>query len=66
MDKGTKKRNNYNSAVIEYIVKKYGVSKTYIRQSIDGTRKGVTCDILKKEYHKQEAAVNSALKKVLK
>lgn len=62
MNKGIKKRNIYNTVVIDHLVKKYGFSKTYIRQSIDGTKKGITCDTIKKEYYKQDASVKAALK----
>ena len=62
MDKGIKKRNSYNPIVIDHLVVKYGVSKTYIRQSIDGTKKGLTCDTIRKDYLKQEKAVKAALK----
>lgn len=62
MNKSSKKRNSYNPVVIDHLVAKYGFSKTYIRQSIDGTKKGIMCDTIKKEYFKQEAAVKAALK----
>ena len=40
MNKGIKKRNSYNPVILDHLVEKYGFSKVYIRQSIDGTKKG--------------------------
>lgn len=62
MDKSNKKRNSYNTTVVDHLVAKYGFSKTYIRQSIDGTKKGITCDTIRKDYFTQEAAIKAALK----
>ncbi|MCA5006532.1 hypothetical protein [Sphingobacterium bovistauri] len=62
MSKCNKKRNAYNPVVIAHLVKKYGFSKVYIRQSIDGTKKGITCDTIRKDYHAQLKAVTAALK----
>lgn len=62
MSKGMKKRNSYNPVVVDHLVAKYGYTKTYIRQSIDGTKKGVMCEEIKKEYHKQVAAIEALLK----
>ncbi len=61
MDKNNKKRNSYNPVVIDHLVKKYGFSKSYIRQCIDGTKKGISCDTIKKDYYAQVAAVQSVL-----
>ncbi len=61
MDKNNKKRNSYNPVVIDHLVKKYGFSKSYIRQCIDGTKKGISCDTIKKDYHTQVAAIQSVL-----
>lgn len=62
MNKGMKKRNSYNTMVIDHLVKKYGYSKTYIRWSIDGTKTGVMCDQIRKEYHDQVKALEAVLK----
>ncbi|AIM38305.1 hypothetical protein KO02_17635 [Sphingobacterium sp. ML3W] len=62
MSKDSRKRNSYNPVVINHMVVKYGVSKTYIRQSIDGTKKGITCETIRKDYYIQEKAVKAALK----
>lgn len=62
MNKDNRKRNSYNPVVINHLVEKYGFSKTYIRQSIDGTKKGITCETIRKDYYKQDQAVKAALK----
>lgn len=62
MNKSSKKRNSYNPVVIDHLVAKFGFSKTYIRQSIDGTKKGITCETIKKEYYKKDEAVKAVLK----
>lgn len=40
----------YDSFVLEALFLKYGVSKYYIRQSINGSVQGVTPDSIKKDY----------------
>jgi hypothetical protein len=47
------KTNNYNSYdanILEALFLKYGVSKFYIRQSINDKVKGITPDAIKKDY----------------
>lgn len=62
MNKDNRKRNSYNPVVIDHLVTKYGFSKTYIRWCIDGTKQGITCDTIKKDYYTQLQAVKAALK----
>lgn len=61
MNKSNKKRNTYNTLVIEQLGKKYGFSKAYIRQCLDGTRQALVADTIKKEYKKLDAKVAQAL-----
>ncbi|KMQ68293.1 hypothetical protein [Chryseobacterium koreense] len=53
MNKGTKKKAEYsqhNVDAIQALVEKFGLSAYYIRQSVNGNRKGVVPDRIKKEY----------------
>jgi hypothetical protein len=52
----TKKYNSYDSNILDALFLKYGVSKYYIRQSISGTVKGLTPDVIKKDYDKMVKA----------
>lgn len=63
MDKNSKKRNSYNAVVMNHLSKKYGFSKNYIRECLNGTRKLAIADILKKEYTEALYRINEALKK---
>ncbi|MCD9574254.1 hypothetical protein [Flavobacterium soyae] len=52
----TKIYNSYDSNILEALFVKYGVSKYYIRQSINGSVKGITPDCIKKDYETMEKA----------
>ncbi len=57
MDKNkTKIYKSYDSHILEALFLKYGLSKYYIRQSINGAVKGVTPDNIKKDYSIMEKA----------
>ncbi|WDF62538.1 hypothetical protein [Flavobacterium sp. KACC 22763] len=57
MDKSkTKIYKSYDSNILEALFLKYGVSKYYIRQSINGAVHGVKPDNIKKDYIKMEKA----------
>ena len=60
--KGIQKNQKYNSTVIDHLSEKFGLSKGYIRQCLNGTRKGLTADTLKKEYNQGVKAIKNALK----
>ncbi|SMG35815.1 hypothetical protein [Sphingobacterium psychroaquaticum] len=64
MDKSSKKRNSYNTSVIDQLQKKYGFSKAYIRQCLDGTRQATVADKLKKDYKNGVQKLNAVLAKV--
>jgi hypothetical protein len=59
------KRNKWNVAVIKEIVKLYGVSEYFIRESLRGDKKSLTSDAIVKDYNRlckvQEEAFNKAL-----
>ncbi|MDX6187957.1 hypothetical protein SGQ83_01225 [Flavobacterium sp. Fl-318] len=65
----TKIYKSYDSNILEALFLKYGVSKYYIRQSINGTVKGLTPDIIKKDYSKMvkenETTVQNFINKTL-
>lgn len=50
MRKGTKKRIRYNSMVVTRIMKKYGLSRSYVTGSLSDVYTGDIPDTLKKEY----------------
>lgn len=64
MNKSMKKRNAYNGLVLEQLEKKYGFSKAYIRQCLDGTRQALVADVLKKDYKRGVQEITAALAKV--
>lgn len=48
----TKIYKSYDSDILDALFLKYGLSKYYIRQSINGSVTGVTPDSIKKDYIK--------------
>lgn len=54
MNKETKKAPKYNAEILTAMVEKFGFSSYYIRQSINGSKTGITPDRLKAEYFKLE------------
>ena len=52
----------YNNLALGEVAIRYGVTKTYVRQCVNGIRTGITCDTLKKEYHANVAKIETALK----
>lgn len=48
----TKIYKSYDSNILDALFLKYGVSKYYIRQSINGSVNGLTPDAIKKDYDK--------------
>lgn len=65
----TKIYNSYDSNILEALFLKYGVSKYYIRQSINGSVKGITPDAIKKDYDTMvkanESTIGDLVKKTL-
>ncbi|WP_294963438.1 hypothetical protein [uncultured Flavobacterium sp.] len=46
----TKNYNSYDAVALQALHIKYGVSKFYIRQSINGKVAGITPDTIRKDY----------------
>lgn len=66
MNKPTKKRESYNSDVIETLIKKYGVSRRYITMSLKGDRVGLLPDRIIKDYKIFKQTIDNALDEKLK
>lgn len=47
----TKQTHRYNHQAINAVASSFGVTKVYVRQCINGTRQGATCDTIKKKYY---------------
>lgn len=57
MDKSkTKIYKSYDSNILEALFLKYGVSKYYIRQSVNGSVQGIKPDNIKRDYEIMEKA----------
>ena len=52
MNKPSKKRPTYDSSVLEILIERYGLTRRYIRMSIDGTRTGIIPLKVAEEYKK--------------
>lgn len=65
----TKIYKSYDSNILDALFLKYGVSKYYIRQSINGSVKGLTPDAIKRDYDKMvkenEKTVQNLIDKTL-
>lgn len=64
MNEGKQKRNYYDKEVINQLVEEFGVSAYFVRQSLNGNRKSLTSDKIKKRYKQMNAAVDAALKSI--
>ncbi|RKR05375.1 hypothetical protein C8C83_4722 [Flavobacterium sp. 90] len=62
MDKETKKKNIYNTEILNRIKEKYGLSKRFITMSLSGDRKSEMTDTVRKDYKKMEIAIAALLK----
>lgn len=66
MNKETKKKAfQYNQKAIDVLVSKYGLSRYFIKQSINGNRDGVTPDVIKKEYRSLVSELEQAENKTI-
>lgn len=59
--KSNQKYNSYNPTVMDHLADKWGITKTYIRQCLNGTRNSTTADRIKKEYRETLKRVEKAL-----
>jgi len=62
MDKETKKKNIYNTEILNRIKEKYGLSKRFITMSLSGDRKSEMTETVRKDYKKMETAIAALLK----
>ena len=64
--KTTAKKQKWNRAVVQELMKEFGLTEQFINQSLRGDRKSNTSDKIKKEYERlckvQEEAFENALK----
>lgn len=51
MDKPTKKRQSYNTAVVNIISEEFGVSTQFVRQCIRKEKHSLTAETIRKKYH---------------
>ena len=65
MDKPTKKRQTYNTVILNELKNRYGYSLDFIRKSLRGDRVGEMPDTLKKEYRIMDNESKKAIKKSL-
>ncbi|MCH4828255.1 MULTISPECIES: hypothetical protein [Flavobacterium] len=61
MSKGSIKRNVYNTTVLKRLVQKYGYTRYYVTQCLNGNRDCETADVLKKDYSIMLNEVNRTL-----
>ncbi|WP_294958770.1 hypothetical protein [uncultured Flavobacterium sp.] len=61
----TKNYNSYDAQILDALFIKYGVSKYYIRQSINGNVQGVTPDAIKKDFKIMEKAQQQAVQNLI-
>jgi hypothetical protein len=52
----TKVYGSYDANILEALFVKYGLSKYYIRQCVNGTVHGITPDSIKKDYDTMQKA----------
>lgn len=58
----TRQTRRYNDQAISAVAESFGVTKTYVRQCINGTRQGTTCDTLKSKYEKLKTEFELVIK----
>ncbi|MGV4413838.1 MULTISPECIES: hypothetical protein [Chryseobacterium group] len=51
MDKPTKKRQSYNTAVVNILSEEFGVSTQFVRQCIRKEKHSLTAETIRKKYH---------------
>lgn len=64
MDKETKKKNTYNTEILNRIKEKYGLTKRFVTMSLSGDRKSEISESIKKDYKTMQDAVTALLKKL--
>lgn len=66
MSKCKQKRNKYNDKAIKALVKKYGVTAQYIRQSLRGDRRSITSDKITCDYKALCREIENVTEKFIK
>lgn len=51
MDKPTKKRQSYNTAIVKVLAKEFEVSTRFVRMSINQDKTSMTADNIRKKYN---------------
>ncbi len=51
MNKPTKKRQSYNTAVVNILSEEFGVSTQFVRQCIRKEKHSLTAETIRKKYH---------------
>lgn len=63
MNKGTKKRENYNEDILIALEAKYGISRDYLTKCLRKERKGIMPDKICADYKKTDLAAKAAIKR---
>lgn len=63
MNKPTKKRLTYNTAVLKALSEEFGVSTTFVRLSIKKEKHSLTAQTIEKKYRELAGASLNAIKK---
>lgn len=61
MNKPTKKRETYNTAVVKALSEEFGVSTTFVRQSIRKDKHSLTAQTIEKKYRQLAGASLKAI-----
>jgi hypothetical protein len=61
MDKRTKKRLTYNTAVVKALSEEFGVSATFVRQSVRKEKHSLTAQTIEKKYRELAGASLKAI-----
>ncbi len=51
MDKPTKKRNSYNTEIINALSDEFVVTKRFVRMAVSGEKQSLTAETIKKKYN---------------
>lgn len=51
MDKPTKKRNSYNTEIINALSDEFVVTKRFVRMAVSGEKQSLTAETIKKKYY---------------
>lgn len=63
MDKPTKKRQTYNTEIINVLSNEFEVSTRFVRMSINGEKQSRTADNIRKKYNQLARPTQEAIEK---